>query len=57
MYRSNLSLTSAVCGVCGYRYAPTALHPGKSPGANRIGGWVDPRAGLDEYGRSCYHRG
>jgi hypothetical protein len=28
--------------------APAALPPGKIPGTHWIGGWVDPRAGLDE---------
>jgi hypothetical protein len=29
-------------------HAPAALPPGEEfPGIHRIGGWVDPRAGLD----------
>jgi hypothetical protein len=32
-------------GVGGQRHAPAALLPGKTPGA---GGWVGPRAGLEQ---------
>jgi hypothetical protein len=39
MYRSEVS---------GQLHAPAALPPGKSPGTHFIGGWVDPRAGLDD---------
>jgi hypothetical protein len=31
---------------------PAALPPGKTPVTHCIGGWVDPRAGLDGYGNS-----
>jgi hypothetical protein len=34
--------------VSGQLHAPAALPPGKSPGTHFIGGWVDPRAGLDD---------
>jgi hypothetical protein len=34
--------------VRGQLHAPAALPPGKSPGTHFIGGWVDPRAGLDD---------
>jgi hypothetical protein len=34
--------------VSGQLHAPAALPPGKSPGNHFIGGWVDPRAGLDD---------
>jgi hypothetical protein len=35
-------------GVSGKRHAPAVLYPrGKDPGTHWIGGWVDPRAGLD----------
>jgi len=33
------------------RHAPAALPPGKRPGTHRIGGSVDPRAGLDGCGK------
>jgi hypothetical protein len=35
-------------GVSGQRHAPAALYPrGNDPGTHWIGGWVDPKAGLD----------
>jgi hypothetical protein len=34
--------------VSGQLHAPAALPPGKSPGTHFMGGWVDPRAGLDD---------
>jgi hypothetical protein len=34
--------------VSGQLHAPAALPPGKRPGTHFIGGWVDPRAGLDD---------
>jgi len=37
--------------VGGQRHAPAVLHPGKRAGTHRIGGWVGPRAGLDECGK------
>jgi hypothetical protein len=39
-------------GVSGQRHAPAALPPGKRHSTRCIGGWVGPRAGLDECGRS-----
>jgi len=39
-------------GVGGQRHAPAVLRPGKKPGTHCIGGWVGPRAGLDECGKS-----
>jgi hypothetical protein len=39
-------------GVGGQRHAPAALPPGKRPGTHCIGGWVGPRAGLDDCGKS-----
>ena len=39
-------------GVGGHRHAPAALPPGKETGILCIGGWVDPRAGMDRYGKS-----
>ena len=51
-YSSTLSLTSALDGVGGERHAPAALPPVRL-GTHCIGGWVDPRAGLDGCGKSC----
>jgi hypothetical protein len=34
--------------VSGQLHALAALPPGKSPGTHFIGGWVDPRADLDD---------
>jgi hypothetical protein len=34
--------------VSGQLHAPAALPPGKSPGTHFTGGWVYPRAGLDD---------
>jgi len=36
----------------GEHYAPAALSPGNRPGTHFIRGWVGPRAGLDEWGKS-----
>jgi hypothetical protein len=41
--------------VDGQGHAP-ALPPGKRPGTHRLGGWVNPRAGLDGCGKSRPHR-
>ena len=49
---STLSLTSALDGVGGQRLAPAALPPVKRAGSHCTGGWVGPRAGLDECGKS-----
>jgi hypothetical protein len=43
-------------GVGCKSYAPAALPPGKRPGTHCIGVWVDPRAGLEGYGKSRPHR-
>jgi hypothetical protein len=47
--------------VSGQRQAPAALHHrGKDKGTHWIGGWVDPRAGLDTEARekiTCLCRG
>ena len=40
-------------GVDVQLYAPAALPPGKRPSTYCIGGRVGPRAGLDEWGKSC----
>jgi hypothetical protein len=55
-YSSTPSLTSAIDGVGGQRHAPAALPPGKRPGTHCIGGWVDPRVGLDGGEKSRPHR-
>jgi hypothetical protein len=34
--------------VSGQLHAPAALPPGKSSGTHFIGGWVDPRASLED---------
>ena len=48
MYRSALSLTSALDGGGWSTPRPRPLYPrGRRPGIRCIGGWVDPRAGLD----------
>jgi hypothetical protein len=39
-------------GVGGQSHAPATLLPGKRPSTFSIGGWVDPRAGLDGFGKS-----
>jgi hypothetical protein len=39
-------------GVGGQRHAPADLPPGKRPGTQCIGGWVDHRTGLDGCGKS-----
>jgi len=51
MYSSTLSLTSALDGVGGQRHAAAAL-PRERPSTHCIGGWVVPRPGLDECGKS-----
>jgi hypothetical protein len=37
--------------MSGLLNAPAALPPGKTPGIHWIGGWVGPRAGLDDMER------
>jgi hypothetical protein len=46
MYRSTLSLTSALDGVGGQR-PPRPLYPRERRRTNCTEGWVSPRAGLD----------
>jgi hypothetical protein len=41
-------------GVAGQRHAPL-LYSWKAPGAPRIGGWMDPRAGMDGYAKFRPH--
>jgi len=43
-------------GVSGERHARTTLPPGKRSGARCTVGWVVPRAGLEGFGKSRYHR-
>ena len=43
-------------GMDGQRHAPAALLPGKKPGTDCTGAWVDPRAGLNEREISRPHR-
>jgi len=42
--------------VGGQRHAPTALPLGKRPGTLSTGGWVGPRADLDNCGKSLPHQ-
>jgi hypothetical protein len=42
-------------GVGGQRHAPAALPPGMTLYTFTVG-WVSPRAGLKEWGKSCPHR-
>jgi len=42
--------------VGGQRHILAALPLGKRPGTHCIGGWVGPRANLDECGKSRPHR-
>jgi len=50
VYRSVLSLISALDGVGGQRHVPSAL-PRERPVTHCIGGWVGPRAVLDGCGK------
>ena len=51
MYSSTLSLTSALDGEDGQRNTPVALRP-RMTWYYYIGGWVGPKAGVDEYSTS-----
>jgi hypothetical protein len=42
--------------VCGQSHAPAALHPEKRPSALYTEGWLGPRLGLEECGKSLSHR-
>jgi len=42
--------------VGGERHVQAALPPGKRPGNHCIGGWVDPRDGVDGLGKSRTYR-
>jgi hypothetical protein len=49
MYRSTFLFTSALAGGEWSVSRPGRFTSGeRAPGANWIGGWVDPRAGLDD---------
>jgi hypothetical protein len=49
MYRSTFFLTSAVVGGEWSASRPARFTPReRTPGTHCIGGWVDPRAGLDD---------
>jgi hypothetical protein len=49
MYRATFFLTSALGGGEGSASCPGRLNPGeRAPGTHWIGGWADPRAGLDD---------
>jgi hypothetical protein len=39
-------------GVGCQHHTPAALPPGKRPGTHCIGGWLEPRAGLEGFGKS-----
>jgi hypothetical protein len=41
-------LTSALVGENGHLHDPAILHPGKEQRYPWIGGWVGPRAGVNE---------
>jgi hypothetical protein len=43
-------------GVGGQLHAPAALLPGNRPGTHCIGGWMGPRAGLDEKVKQSHYR-
>jgi len=53
MYSSTLSLTSVVDGAGWSTPHPGLFTPEKEHSTRFTGGWVDPRAGLEEYGISC----
>jgi hypothetical protein len=49
MYRSTFSSPRHWLEVSGQLHAPAGLPPGeRAAGTHWIGGWVDPRAGLDD---------
>jgi hypothetical protein len=56
LYSCTLPLASALDGVGGQRHAPAALLAGKRSGTHCIGGWVNPKAGLDGCGDFRPHR-
>jgi hypothetical protein len=54
-YRSAISVTSALLGVDGC-HVQAALLPGKRPGNNCTGGWMDARDGVDGIEKSRTYR-
>jgi hypothetical protein len=49
MYKINIFLASALVGGEWSTSCPSRFTPGeKAPATHWIGGWVDPRAGLDD---------
>jgi hypothetical protein len=56
MYRSTLSLTSALDWVGGQRHALPNLLPVDRPVSHCTGVWVGPRAGLGGCGKSHPHQ-
>ena len=52
MYSSSLSLISALNGGGWSKPRPEPLYPRERPSTHYIGGWVDPRAVLDNCGKS-----
>ena len=55
-YSSTVSLTSALDGSGWLTPRSGRFIPGKRPDTHFVGGWVGPRAGLDEYGKILSHR-
>jgi len=41
-------MTTALDGVRDQRHAPAAIYPRERPGIHCAGGWVGPRAGLEQ---------
>ena len=55
-YSSTFSLTSSLDGVSLQHHAPAAFSAGNRIRIRCIGGWVDPRAVRDLYGKSSFHQ-
>ena len=57
MYSSTLPSSSVLDGgVWVVKATPRPLYPREGPGTHCIGGWVDPRSGLDGCRKSRQHR-
>ena len=56
MYNYTLSLTSELDDVGGQYHVLAVLPPGKRPSTQCKKGWMGPRVGLDENGKSRSHR-
>ena len=54
-YSTTLPRTRRQKKVSGQRHAPAAIYPRERPGTHCTGGWVGPRAGLDD-GKTRPHR-